>query len=66
MHRMTSNETISGTSILNDNDFVNCAFKNCSFAGQDLSKFNFESCEFIGCDDHVQNGKHSVFRSCFQ
>jgi len=69
MHRMTSNETISGTSILNDNDFVNCAFKNCSFAGQDLSKFNFESCEFIGCDltmCKMENTAYSevVFNDC--
>jgi len=31
-------------------EYEQCVFKNCNFAGQDLSEFRFIDCVFTGCD----------------
>lgn len=48
--KIFENESFEKQEILNQGEYDNCTFKNCSFSEQDLSNFTFLECTFEHCD----------------
>jgi uncharacterized protein YjbI with pentapeptide repeats len=43
-------------------EYDNCNFRNCNFAGSDLSEIRFSDCTFAGCDLSNANVSKCAFR----
>src|SRR5690242_5813156 len=47
---------------LEKGDYDHCTFRNCNFAGTDLSSIIFQECEFVGCDFSMATLNNASFR----